>query len=54
MRYKLQSEIFNELDKLPMLKSLCKTPKETGGFDDMFTLAVASISQLQVRVSMKT
>lgn len=41
------SDIFNELDKLPMLKSLCKTPKETGGFDDMFTLAVASISQLQ-------
>lgn len=41
-------DAFNELDKLPKLKRLNKTPHLKSDFDEMFANAVAMISNLQV------
>ncbi|XP_023178203.1 tubulin-specific chaperone E [Drosophila hydei] len=43
-----ETEAFNELDKLPQLKRLNKTPHLKSNFDEMFSKAVASIAGLQV------
>jgi len=42
-----QADAFNELDKLPQLKRLSKTPHLKSNFDEMFSKAVASIASLQ-------
>lgn len=41
-------DAFNELDKLPKLKRLSKTPHLKSDFDEMFARAVAFISGLQM------
>lgn len=43
-----EADAFNELDKLPKLKMLYKTPHLKSNFDEMFAKAVASISNLQI------
>ncbi|KAM7345693.1 tubulin-binding cofactor E [Cochliomyia hominivorax] len=43
-----EADAFNELDKLPKLKMLYKTPHLKSDFDEMFAKAVASISNLQI------
>ncbi|EDW89807.1 tubulin-specific chaperone E [Drosophila yakuba] len=42
-----EADTFNELDKLPQLKRLSKTPHLKSNFDEMFSKAVASIASLQ-------
>ncbi|KAH8288976.1 hypothetical protein KR054_001182 [Drosophila jambulina] len=42
-----EADVFNELDKLPQLKRLNKTPHLKSNFDEMFSKAVASIGGLQ-------
>lgn len=42
-----QADAFNELDKLPQLKRLNKTPHLKSNFDEMVSKAVASIAGLQ-------
>ncbi|XP_064536718.1 tubulin-specific chaperone E [Drosophila montana] len=42
-----EAEAFNELDKLPQLKRLNKTPHLKSSFDEMFSKAVASIAGIQ-------
>ncbi|EDW00590.1 tubulin-specific chaperone E [Drosophila grimshawi] len=42
-----EADAFNELDKLPQLKRLNKTPHLKSNFDEMFSKAVASIAGLQ-------
>ncbi|XP_067628456.1 tubulin-specific chaperone E [Eurosta solidaginis] len=42
-----EEDAFNELDKLPSLKRLSKTPHLKSNFDDMFSKAVGMISQLE-------
>ncbi|XP_061401889.1 tubulin-specific chaperone E-like [Musca vetustissima] len=43
-----ETDAFNELDKLPKLKRLNKTPHLKSDFNEMFVNAVAMISNLQV------
>lgn len=43
-----EADAFNELDKLPKLKMLHKTPHLKSDFDEMFAKAVASISNLEI------
>ncbi|EDV38171.1 uncharacterized protein Dana_GF11041 [Drosophila ananassae] len=42
-----EADAFNELDKLPQLRRLSKTPHLKSNFDEMVSKAVASISGLQ-------
>ncbi|EDW74593.1 uncharacterized protein Dwil_GK21325 [Drosophila willistoni] len=42
-----EADAFNELDKLPQLKRLSKTPHLKSNFDEMVSKAVASIANLQ-------
>ncbi|KAH8413645.1 hypothetical protein KR222_002538 [Zaprionus bogoriensis] len=42
-----ETEAFNELDKLPQLRRLNKSPHLKSNFDEMFSKAVASIAGLQ-------
>lgn len=43
-----EADAFNELDKLPKLKRLSKTPHLKSDFDEMFAKAVAMISKLEI------
>ncbi|XP_017476502.1 PREDICTED: tubulin-specific chaperone E [Rhagoletis zephyria] len=43
-----EADTFNELDKLPKLKRLHKTPHLKSDFDEMFSKAVGMISQLEM------
>ncbi|XP_055377115.1 tubulin-specific chaperone E [Condylostylus longicornis] len=42
-----EASTFNELDKLKSLSSVCKTSDKKSGFDEMFSMAVGLISNLQ-------
>lgn len=41
-------QLFNELDKLASLKTLNKSPETSSGFEEMFSLAVGLITDLEV------